>query len=45
MICKKDSFNEFKNWKVIVAGNEQREQIDLDHPNAKINNWIPHEKY
>ena len=34
----------FNDWKVIVAGNEQREIINLDHPNAILKNWLPHEK-
>ena len=38
----KKILNEFKDWRVFVAGNEQRENIKLDHPKATIKNWIPH---
>ena len=40
----KKILNEFKNWRVIVAGNEHREIIKLDHPRSIIKGWIPHHK-
>ena len=34
--------NKYKDWKVIVAGNEKRETFNFKHERLKIYNWISH---
>jgi glycosyltransferase involved in cell wall biosynthesis len=36
--------NKYKNWKVIVAGNEKREIYNFKHERFKIYNWLSHKK-
>jgi glycosyltransferase involved in cell wall biosynthesis len=34
--------NKYKDWKVIVAGNEKRETYNFKHERLKIYNWLSH---
>jgi glycosyltransferase involved in cell wall biosynthesis len=34
--------NKYKDWKVIVAGNEKRETFNFKHERLKIYNWLSH---
>lgn len=34
----------YKDWKVIVAGNEKREIYNFNHKRLKIYDWLPHNK-
>jgi len=34
----------YKDWKVIVAGNEKRESYDFKHERFKIYDWLPHKQ-
>jgi glycosyltransferase involved in cell wall biosynthesis len=34
----------YKDWKVIVAGNEKRETYNFNHERLKIYNWLPHKQ-
>ena len=36
--------NKYKDWQVIVAGNEKRESYNFYHERIKLYNWISHEK-
>jgi glycosyltransferase involved in cell wall biosynthesis len=36
--------NKYKNWKVIVAGNEKRETYNFKHERFKIYNWLSHKQ-
>jgi glycosyltransferase involved in cell wall biosynthesis len=36
--------NKYKDWKVIVAGNEKRESYNFKHERFKIYNWLSHKK-
>ena len=36
--------NKYKNWKVIIAGNEKRESYNFSHERIKFFNWISHDK-
>jgi glycosyltransferase involved in cell wall biosynthesis len=36
--------NKYKNWKVIVAGNEKREIYNFKHERFKIYNWLSHKQ-
>ena len=36
--------NKYKNWKVIVAGNEKREIYNFKHESFKIYNWLSHKQ-
>ena len=36
--------NKYKNWKVIVAGNEKREIYNFKHERFKIFDWLSHKK-
>jgi glycosyltransferase involved in cell wall biosynthesis len=36
--------NKYKNWKVIVAGNENREIYNFKHDRFKIYNWLSHKQ-
>lgn len=34
----------YKDWRVIVAGNEKRETYNFHHERFKVYNWLPHKK-
>ena len=36
--------NQYKNWKAIFAGNEEREKYNFSHKNLKIYKWLSHDK-
>jgi glycosyltransferase involved in cell wall biosynthesis len=36
--------NKYKDWKVIVAGNEKRESYDFKHERFKIYDWLSHKQ-
>jgi len=36
--------NKYKDWKVIVAGNEKREFYDFKHERLKIYDWLSHKQ-
>ena len=36
--------NKYKDWKVIVAGNEKRESYDFKHERLKIYDWLSHKQ-
>jgi len=36
--------NKYKDWKVIVAGNEKRESYNFKHERLKIYNWLSHKQ-
>ena len=36
--------NKYKDWQVIVAGNEKRESYNFYHEQIKLYNWISHDK-
>ncbi len=36
--------NKYKDWRVIVAGNEKREKYNFFHERLKIYNWLSHKK-
>jgi glycosyltransferase involved in cell wall biosynthesis len=39
-----DILNKYKNWSVIVAGNEKRESYNFNHKRLKIFKWLSHKK-
>ena len=36
--------NQYKNWKAVFAGNEEREKYNFSHKNLKIYKWLSHGK-
>ena len=36
--------NQYKNWKAVFAGNEEREKYNFSHKNLKIYKWLSHDK-
>ena len=36
--------NQYKNWKAVFAGNEEREKYNFSHKNLKIYTWLSHDK-
>ena len=36
--------NQYKNWKAVFAGNEEREKYNFSHKNLKIYKWLRHDK-
>ena len=36
--------NQYKNWKAVFAGSEEREKYNFSHKNLKIYKWLSHDK-
>ena len=36
--------NQYKNWKAVFAGSEEREKYNFSHKNLKIYTWLRHDK-
>ena len=36
--------NQYKNWKAVFAGSEERENYNFSHKNLKIYTWLSHDK-